>query len=124
LGAVLVVSFLNTALIPPFQSPDEFDHIKRAYLLTRGQIVLETVEGHSSGGFVDTGLLTYMSTYEQLPFKPQLQLSKEMVLDTKYVPWSGEKEFSAAPGTGYYFPLIYAPQAIGLAVGELSGLSV
>ena len=33
---VLPISFL----VPPFQSPDEFNHIKRAYLLSKGDVFL------------------------------------------------------------------------------------
>ena len=39
LGALLATTLLFSNLIPPFQSPDEFEHIKRAYLLSTGDIV-------------------------------------------------------------------------------------
>src|SRR5690606_268004 len=38
--------------------------------------------------------------------------------------WASDDIFVEIPATGYYFPLIYAPQALGLAIGEMAGLSV
>jgi uncharacterized membrane protein len=121
---ILVVGSLFSALIPPFQSPDEFDHIKRAYLLSSGTIILDAPEGHSSGGMIDSGLAAYFASYGVLPFKPDRKLSADEINLAKSIKWTGIKEFSPAPGTGYYFPIIYTPQAIGLALGEKLGLSV
>ena len=36
----------------------------------------------------------------------------------------GQADFFPAPGTGYYFPLAYLPQALGLLIGRTLGLSV
>ncbi len=124
--AVLLLAVCTglSALIPPFQSPDEFDHVKRAYLLTRGQVLLDAPEGQSSGGQVDAGLIAYMDVFEPLPFKPDRKLSAAEAAESRALRWRGDRVFSTAPGTGYYFPLIYAPQAIGLAVGRVLDLSV
>ena len=122
--ALFLACFLSSVIIPPFQSPDEFDHVKRAYLLTQGRIVLESPEGKSSGGMIDTGLLAYMRSYGNVPFAPERKLSADEIDEAKIIRWAGTKEFSTAPGTGYYFPLIYAPQATGLIVGQMLGISV
>lgn len=121
---LIVLGTLLGALVPPFQSPDEFDHVKRAYLLGKGVLVLETPAGGSSGGQVDTGLLAYMDHWRPMPFKPAIKESADERRLADAVAWSGTREFSTAPGTGYYFPVMYAPQAIGLAAGELMGLTV
>lgn len=118
---IFFVIFLGTTTsgyLPSFQSPDEYDHIKRAYLLSKGKVALFTPEGSSSGGMIDTGLLKYMNFYLSLPFKPHVKLSAEEEHEANNIKWTNAKEFSKAPGTGYYFPLIYAPQAIGLALGR------
>jgi uncharacterized membrane protein len=121
---LLVAGLFFSALIPPFQSPDEFDHIKRAFFLSQGQIVLTAPPGQSSGGEIDTGLAEYFYAYTVLPFKPERKLSRDEMLAAQDIRWSGVKVFSPAPGTGYYFPLIYLPQAIGLAAGKMIGLTV
>jgi uncharacterized membrane protein len=121
---LLFAGITFSSIIPPFQSPDEFDHIKRAYFLTRGQVVLEAPLGQSSGGMLDSGLDAYFAAYTVLPFKPERKLSSDEVLAARSIRWSGVDVFSPAPGTGYYFPLIYLPQAAGLATGELLGQTV
>jgi uncharacterized membrane protein len=129
--AVLLLSAVFTAaIIPPFQSPDEFDHIKRAYLLSKAKVTLDApIDDASglrttSGGMIDTGLLSYMAIYTQYTFKPDRKVSLEAVARANKISWSGLKIFSGAPGTGYYFPIIYAPQALGLAIGEALSLTI
>lgn len=120
----IIAGALFSAMIPPMQSPDEIDHIKRAYLLSKGQFILDTPAGYSSGGDVDSGLLQYMNLYSSLPHHPEAKVTREISSSAQNIKWSGTREFSPAPGTGYYFPLAYAPQAFGLMIGELLDLSV
>lgn len=120
----LVAVAVFSAVIPPFQSPDEFDHITRAYLLGKGSIVLDTPSGSASGGMVDTGLVAYMKVYEGLPFHPERKVSACDIATANAIVWTGRDVFRAAPGTGYYFPLIYLPQALALVAGEGLGLTV
>lgn len=119
--ALFVISCsILSVIIPPFQSPDEHDHIKRAYLLSRGVFVLDRPEGKSSGGYVDDGLLEFITNYGAVRGK----LSAEEVSSKGAIEWSGNRVYSSAPGTGYYFPAIYLPQAFGLWVGELLDLTI
>ncbi|MCA0242585.1 MAG: DUF2142 domain-containing protein [Proteobacteria bacterium] len=122
---IVLASLLLSALVPPLQSPDELDHLKRAYVLSRGHLLLQTPPGGSaSGGAVDTGLLAYLDAYWALPFKPQQKVTPALLERTRAMQWSGEKRFDTAPGTGYYLPLAYLPQAVALAVGRHAGLSI
>lgn len=111
-------------MTPPFQSPDEFEHITRAYLLTRGDVVLSAPEGQSSGGYVDSGLAQYMNSYSHLPFRPENKLDTGYVEETQKIKWAGTYEFRPALGMAYYFPGIYGVHALGLKSGEVLGLSV
>ncbi|RLJ98539.1 DUF2142 domain-containing protein [Ruegeria conchae] len=111
-------------LTPPFQSPDEFDHVERAYLLSKGQFLLSTDEGRASGGNVDTGLLDYMAQFKSLPHHPEVKVTSAQLNSAKDIDWSGKRAYETLPGTGYYFPLIYLPQALALACGEFLGQSV
>lgn len=124
IAVLVVVCTFFSALIPPFQSPDEGAHIERAYLLSKGTIVLDAPEGGASGGMIDSGLIAYASAYLPLQFKPDRKLSSDEIEYAKHIRWTGIKEFAPAPGTGFYFPVIYLPQAIGLAIGETFGLTV
>ena len=132
LAITLLLGGVLSAIIPPGKSPDEADHMVRAYLLSRGHVFLKTepCQGENalchngstmSGGPVDKGLLEYFRLYN--PY----QRHKESMLDLqagRVIPWRGEEVFFHAPGTGYYFPLVYLPQATALAMGKTLGLTV
>jgi hypothetical protein len=60
-------------LTPPFQSPDEFHHLDRAYLLSKGGVFLES-SNKVTGGDIDTGLLDYMNNFGGLRFKYEKKL--------------------------------------------------
>lgn len=124
LMAVLLLTMgcvLLSIVTPPLQSPDEHDHLERAYLLGKGVFVLESVKGVGSGGYIDSGLLDYCRRYNPLV---QQTLSAEQVTAAKTIKWSGQRVYDMAPGTGYYFPAIYLPQALGLVIGEHFDLTV
>ncbi|NYT58694.1 DUF2142 domain-containing protein [Alcaligenaceae bacterium] len=111
--------FLST-VIPPLKSPDEHEHIKRAYLLGKGVFILDQSKGASSGGYIDTGLLEYFKSY---PIADD-RLSARGLEAANEIKWTSLRLYVPAPGTGYYFPLIYAPQTVGLVAGETLGLTV
>ncbi|KPB52626.1 putative membrane protein [Pseudomonas coronafaciens pv. oryzae] len=119
------ISFILSALIPSFMSPDEVDHVKRAYWLSQGKILLDTPPGQSSGGMVDNGLLSYMNTFHLTFMKDRNhKVSSDEFNSASEIRWGGQPTFSPAPGTGYYFPAVYAPQAAGLLIGKTFDLSV
>lgn len=122
LGISIVSLF--SSMIAPFQSPDEFNHITRAYLLSKGSIILDAPAGNDSGGMIDSGLATYFAAYDVLPFKKDRKLSADEIGSAKIIKWSGIKEFRAIPNMAPNFPIIYMPQAIGLTLGEKLGLTI
>jgi uncharacterized membrane protein len=116
--------FALSQLIPPFQSPDEDVHVKRAYLLGHGQIWLSTPTQSPTGGLIDQGLLQLMGQFEGLPFHAEKKLSANELYEASQVPWQGTYTFSPTSAISHYFPFLYAPQALGLRIGELLNLSV
>lgn len=123
-AAIFLTCFILSLLIPPLQSPDEGAHLERIYLLGKGQLMLETPEGSSSGGMIDSGLRAYLQAYSKFISRPDTKMSQVEIDEANNLRWTGNKEFDAPSGTGYYFPLIYTPQAIGLAAGEALGFTV
>jgi uncharacterized membrane protein len=120
---IVAIISLFTAVVPPIQSPDESAHLARAHMLSRGILKLSSVNGQSSGGQVDAALSVYMSHFAYLD--DEANRTHEKTLNSaKELSWSDKTIFMAAPGTGYYFPALYAPYALGLSVGELAKLSV
>lgn len=129
LGNLVIVSLfflcnLITVLIPSFQSPDEFEHIKRAYLFGRGDIVLSAPVGQSSGGMIDSGLATYMDTFSSLPFNQEKRITATQLADAKNIRWTGKREFSPTLGMTYYFPAIYLIHTASLGAGEFLDLTI
>ena len=132
-GAILLGSIFSV-IMPPMKSFDEADHLRRAYFLTRGKIFLHNnncdTEGvlcrngeTMSGGKVDSGFNEYLvMRHEIVGHFERESLEKQRM--ASQIRWSGKRVFHEAPGTGYYFPLIYTPQAIGLAIGRALDLTI
>lgn len=130
----MLVGVLWSILIPPMKSPDEPDHIRRAYLLSQGQWMLYSdscaEDGFrcrngktASGGMIDKGLIEYLRVKET--HNSSLRTVNQVdAAHAKGIRWQYQDEFDTTPGTGFYFPLVYAPQAVGLAVGKAMGLKV
>ncbi|QDE38497.1 DUF2142 domain-containing protein [Luteibacter pinisoli] len=119
-----IVSLILGALMPPFSAPDEFDHIKRAYMFGQGQLLLHSQSGSPSGGYVDSGLVDFMDAFGALPGHNAQKISGAELDHAGAIAWTGTDRFVTPVGTSYYFPALYAPQAIGLSTGKALGLSV
>lgn len=135
-------------LIPPMQSPDEDSHIGRAYLISQGDWLLQflpvnstgAMEAHQHeataasqqtrppgarvGGWVDVGLSSFMAAYLDLARHSVKRFSATEKAQLAQIKWSETKRFQILAGTGYYFPAVYAPQALGLAIGRKLGLDI
>ena len=116
-------NFLS-ALIPPFQSPDEFEHVTRAHLLGKGVLVLEAPKNEVSGGYIDTGLVRYMDSFSALPFYAERKVTEDELESAKKIKWTGTTEFKRAPGMAFYFPAIYSVHTLAMTLGERLDLSV
>ncbi|QHC35291.1 DUF2142 domain-containing protein [Komagataeibacter xylinus] len=117
-------SFILAVIVPPLESPDEIDHIKRAYLLSQGKIMLSSPPGMLSGGMIDSGLEQYLEFSNKYIRNIDVKITQEDIKSLNNMKWSGEKVFSPAPGTGYYFPAIYAPHAMALSFSKFLGLKI
>lgn len=118
------VGVFFSSLIPPFQSPDEHAHLKRAYLLSKGRIAMETPKGESTGGYIDTGLNAYMGAYNHIPFNINSKVTLDVKEKAATIKWSGEERFGSSPGINYYLPFIYLPQTVGLLIGQWADLTI
>ncbi|MDO4231451.1 MAG: DUF2142 domain-containing protein [Lautropia sp.] len=132
LALAFTLGLLLSLLIPPLKSADEIDHLRRAYFLSQGQWLLHTqpCDGESgscrngttmSGGMLDSGLRDYILLNDPVRRTQESALGEQ---GSDALQWRGDQVFDTAPGTGYYFPLVYAPQAAGLAIGKAAGLNI
>ena len=124
ISTLLVVFLVLICLTPPLQSPDEFDHVKRAYALGDGTIFFKSQGGQSSGAMIDDGLLDYIALHNSLGGNASQKVTAGALSQAQGLRWKGTKTFSATPATAFYFPLIYAPQALALHSSKLLGLSI
>jgi uncharacterized membrane protein len=73
---------------------------------------------------VDENLLKYIDAYGAMPGNNYRRMSSEERAINAQMPWSGNEKPYIMPGTGFYLPAIYAPHAIGLAVGRALGFGI
>ena len=116
---LLISGLVLSTLTPPLQSPDEGSHLARAYFLANGGFFLEKQDGvGNSGGRVDLGWIAFNGAFSRFPFNQAQKLSAADIAQARSIKHHGTREFLEAPGVGYYFPLIYLPQAVALFIGE------
>lgn len=122
--AILAIGIIFSSIIPPLQSPDEYVHLSRAYLFSKGKIVLDAPPNSNSGGLIDKGLLEYIKIFSPIAGNSNKSLSRQELVDSKEITWTGERVYGDASGGAYYFPAIYTPHALGLFVGEKLRLTI
>lgn len=116
--------------VPLNEAPDEWSGIVRADSLRRGQIVgarLPFVDalGHpvsQAGVRADWSLLK-----AAFVFPPDAAMASRSMLPAvlerqRAIPWDGRTTLMMVANTAPYMPLLYAPGALGLAIGEGVGL--
>lgn len=107
----------------PFQSPDEFNHLKRAYLLSTAVLITDN-RGPLSGGLVDKGLLQYMDCFTEIPNNYSAKVSRSEIRSCNEIHFADKRIFSDLDNTAMYFPFLYTPQAVALLIGEKFRLTV
>ncbi|HEY1605498.1 MAG TPA: DUF2142 domain-containing protein [Allosphingosinicella sp.] len=118
---ILGFAFVN------FHAPDDYDHVKRAYTLIHNPFAPVTPPGRSTGAMVDTGLADYVAAQRPVAILSRRPLPAAEVAAYRAAPhmrWSGVERFSELPGAMDYFPVLYAPQALALELGRLTGATV
>ena len=124
IAGIFCMGIFLSPLIPPFQSPDETDHIKRAFLLSQGEILTVAPPASPSGGYISSDLIEYMDQFNGLPFYSNRKIDLETQYKSNHLQWGDKKVFSPTNGISFYFPLIYTPHAIALWSGKNFSLSV
>ncbi|MDB5881690.1 MAG: Protein of unknown function rane [Ramlibacter sp.] len=123
-AAVFAIAFAVSWLIPPDQSPDEHSHLARAYMISQGHWLLDSPPGHNSGGMADSGFTSFLEAHWGIAMDAKVRLSDELQGRIAALRWGQPEKFYIIPGTGYYVPLIYAPHALGLWLGQALNLGI
>lgn len=122
---LLVGALVLSSLTPPLQSPDEGAHLARAYFLANGSLFLQKQDGvANSGGWIDSGWIVLESAFSRLRSHTEQKLSAVDVEQAKSINHQRVRVFVEKPGVGYYFPIIYLPQAAALFIAERLDFSI
>lgn len=129
LGLLLCVAltafFIVFSVKPPFSSPDEGNHIARADSLLSGDFFLYQKDGSgNSGAEISNSFDVFAFSFGELMHSHNPAIAKEYIDKMKNLEWNNIRYFHSMPNVGFYFPLIYAPHAISMAIGKTIGLNV
>lgn len=109
------------AMTPPFQVADEPFHFFRAYTLSEGDFLPARIGG-VGGGHLPSSILEISRITDPLLGHPERAADWGAVRGAFARPLEPDSRVDAGfPGSAAYFPLVYLPQAAGIAVGRLLG---
>ena len=122
-GVVAILLFAFA--IPPWQSPDEPAHFKRADQISRGELLAHRLETAASGGVVSAGIDAAVRPFVRLHFNPQVKTTPEMFAQAEPVTWANSaSEPSAFSNTALYPPPLYLPATAAILAGKLADMSI
>lgn len=111
-------------ITPPFQAPDEGNHYFRAFQVSEGRLKAEKQDDGVGGTLPASLLYTFQHVSRDIPFHPENKQKIGDILSLIDLPLQKkEREFIHFPNTALYSPVPYLPQASGIFVGKLFGLS-
>jgi hypothetical protein len=124
---VLQVSGIVLALgcsVPPFENPDEFDHMDRVDQVASGRLIGTRFGGaQMSGGKVDLGINRIDQVIGVIRDHPGMKVSRAMLQAAGQIPW-GQRGYVSFANTAIYPPFLYMPAALGDRIGKITNLSV
>jgi uncharacterized membrane protein len=110
-GAALVV------LTPPFESPDEDAHLRRAYSLSLGHLVA-IKRGDYTGDYLPAAVNKLRSHFAYLSGRPEQKTTRAQILASDVSVEPDSSEFVAFSNAAVHPPLPYIPQALGVAIAR------
>lgn len=115
-------------IIPPFQSPDEFNHFYRIYQITEGKFVGEfNADSSQLGGYAPKSFTTISKQFDEpMALKSDFKVFKNALKMSWNVPLNrNDTVFINFPNTARYAPTAYLPQVVtflGLKIFNLKPL--
>lgn len=125
LMALPTVVFL-TVLTPPFQTPDETNHFRRAVQILRGEIVGHEITAPGwSGAHLPKSVVKVAESFSYLIGHPESRFSSDVMHDDSATPWDwSDREFTSFANTVIYPPFFYLPSVGALAAARQLGWNV
>jgi len=123
----LIFGMMFIIALPPFQSPDEPAHFYRAYQLSEGKIIADTLpkqKSYQSGGSLPLSIIRTATLWcDRIPFKLSQKVKREQFSESLNMPLEREKTAYTIFASALYSPIPYLPQTVGIAVGKLFNLA-
>ena len=123
LYGLLAVALLALNM-PPYQNVDEVSHFLRADAVSRGGLIGIPVPQGGGGGVVDDGIGQSARLYEYLKFRPDQKVTRAVAEPAKLFRSGNAEVLNGFANTAIYPPVLYAPAAAGIWMGNLLGLPV
>lgn len=118
--AAVVFGMAIALLTPPFQVADEPGHFLRAYQISEGQLRGVWRDGFG-GGDMPISLLGIGAPFGNLWFHPHGKTSRQIILQALHRRIKpNHHQYLEFPGA-LYCPIVYAPQATGIALARWAG---
>jgi uncharacterized membrane protein len=108
-GLMLVSGLFYCFVVPPFQTPDEFNHNYKIHHLVQGHFFPEIdTPSVSLGGFVPKSLVDISEHYKKMVFEPRNKLSFDTLKKHLAIPLNHDEQvFVSFPNTARYAFMSY-----------------
>jgi uncharacterized membrane protein len=116
-GALLV-------LTPPFESPDEEAHLRRAFELSEGRVIA-VKQGDFTGDYLPRSLQTLFERFKKLRGHHEQRTSAREILDAAAIHVQpDDRAFVPFANTAIHSPLTYLPQTVAVLLARQLSSSV
>ncbi|MET0249965.1 MAG: DUF2142 domain-containing protein [Sphingobium sp.] len=124
LAAVAAATLFFVCITPPFQAPDENQHYLRALWLAQGHVIAQK-QGESVGAVLPRSATALIAQDFPVDVAPVIRLFDHDQIAQANLADAGRGgvAFAEFPNVASYAPTLYLPDALGLWVGEATGLS-
>jgi uncharacterized membrane protein len=116
--ATIILGFIMIVLVPPFHSPDEFNHFYKSYHLADEHYTpdFDSSKAHL-GGYIPRSLVTISLPFDTIEqhIKPRIW-ADSVFKYLKFPLLPADKTFVAFPNTARYAPTAYSPQVFTLFI--------
>jgi uncharacterized membrane protein len=104
-------------LIPPFQTPDEYQHFSRAYVISEGHLF-------DTDGYIPRGIVKLMAITRDVPFHLDKKVNLAALTASFNQPLlQSDPVHTDFPASAVYSPLPYLVSAFGIFIGRILGAS-
>jgi uncharacterized membrane protein len=105
-------------VVPPFQSPDEFNHFNKINHILEGHFYPEIdTPTVSLGGYVPQSVIDIQKPYLGFVWHDALKSNFDTLKNVLATPLSkNQKNFASFPNTARYAPIAYAPPLVGCGI--------